>query len=104
MLSLAQCRKFLPSDLSDEEVDHLRTQLYALAEIATTEFLEHLHDRSPHYADDANQPGFRAALSMVHRDRHDEICERAAILEFDAGIPREEAELDAFREVISRAD
>jgi hypothetical protein len=55
MISLDQCRKFVPKDpaLPDEELERIREILYAAAEVAVTECLRGTGPRSP---DDADRP------------------------------------------------
>lgn len=74
MLSTRRCRELLSAHdhLTDSEVETLRDQLSALAEV----LLGALPRRS----------------AVVSADRLEELEERAAILEFDAGFSREAAE------------
>ena len=91
MLSLDRCRTLLGPDctLSDAQIERLRDQMRVMAEITmnvmtttdtTTPFLE----ASRHFPDG------------------DDVVERAAILEFDVGIPRGRAEKTAIRQAIKR--
>ncbi len=65
----------------------VREQFYSLASFVVNQFLEQKSDptRSP-------LSGFREALRLVAEDESATIEERAAILEFDANLPRDKAE------------
>lgn len=107
MLSLERCRKVLGSGcaLSDAELERLRDQLYAVADAATTAFMEnrHMADTQPPHAErarapDGSQPvaGFDTALTLVPEEGRDAMEERAAIMEYDGELDRETAELESF--------
>jgi hypothetical protein len=55
MISLDQCRKFVPKDpeLADDKLERIREILYAAAEVAVTECLRETGTRSP---DDPDRP------------------------------------------------
>jgi hypothetical protein len=88
MLSLARCRTLLPTeakDWSDAQVEALRDQLYVLAGVLL---------------DDARRTGaagssMNTALPLVPSEHRPDLEERAAILEFDAGLSRDDAERTA---------
>lgn len=92
MISLQECRKLLGgnSTLSDTALELLRDQLYALADITTSEFIEQRRENG------SENPA--EALNQLPIDERDEVEERAAILEIDAGMPRPQAERVAFIE------
>ena len=84
MISLERCRKILGPDnpVSDENLAALREQLYSFAELALD-----IRDRSSalHVASAVEQ------IAISHEDP-DVLRERAAIIEFDGNICRDEAE------------
>ena len=83
MLTLSQCRKILgpgSQDRSDDELTKIRASYIELSSVIFSTF------RSNSPSSDA--PEF---------ERYD-VPERAAILEFEAGIPRREAEIVALRQ------
>jgi hypothetical protein len=86
MLSLQKCRSLLgPNcELTDSQIDQLRQELYALAHIALD-----AHRESTQPANE-NSP-----LEHLPRENREQAEERAAIFEFDAGLPREAAERKA---------
>jgi len=90
MLSLPQCRHLLPPDssLTDEELTTLRDQLSTLA---------HAMIENAATCRQATE-----AFDMIDSDTAESTAERAAILEFDAGLNRDVAERAAFTELISR--
>lgn len=111
MLSLQRCRELVDPNctLSDATLELIRDHLYAIADIATAQFLE-TQQHSP-----AVLPGSAAQLNETLKDSgmsyqfseisgslHPEdlfnIEERAAILEFDAGMNRSQAEHVALEE------
>jgi hypothetical protein len=106
MLSLARCREFLGSSnaLTDQQVETLRQDLYALAEVALEDFrhpekrpstgrtpLEKPRSPDPHQL-------LEETLAQVSTSERHELEERAAILEFDAGLERREANRKALLE------
>lgn len=85
MLSSARCRALLGPDyrLTEAQLEQLRQDLYALAEVAV--------ESVPRYqAAPATKAERRAGAASL--DEGYEAAERAAILEFDAGLCRSEAE------------
>ncbi len=121
MLTLERCRVLLPdgSELSDEEVLEQRDLLYDLAEIAV-DFLSHSPERHLLPAGTLAQgmqetSGDLTAREKPHErddgaeDRESEVWaevegfdERAAIMEFDGGLERGEAERLALLDCIGR--
>ena len=86
MLSLARCRKLLPGgykNVSDEELLELLDELYALSEVIVAKAEDELS---------ANRGRFQAATEKLPPNERDEVDERAAIMEFDGGLRRDEAE------------
>jgi hypothetical protein len=80
LLSLPACRRLLGhvgGSLSDDEVLRLRDQFYALAHCAVAAFEQ----------DAAHEPE-ATVLGSFPPDARDEIEERAAIIQFDAHLPR----------------
>jgi hypothetical protein len=74
ILSLPACRRLLGpvgDSLSDVEVVRLRDQLYALARFAVADFMEEA-----------------TVLASLPPTVREEVEERAAILQFDAHLPR----------------
>jgi hypothetical protein len=81
LLSVSDCRHLLGTagaGLADTDVVRLRDQLYAIAEIALLQ-----HERSVAERE--------AALRLLPADVRDGVEERAAVLEFDAGMTRSTA-------------
>src|SRR4051812_36008734 len=91
MLPLKKCRELLPADCSDHEVERLRASAYQLADVIVAAFKE-----KPKHGDKAVT--FKDTLELVPPDERYEIEERAAILQFDAGLDAASAERAAFTE------
>jgi hypothetical protein len=86
-LSLVTCRRLLGASsrsLSDTEVVRLVDEMYELARIVVT-----LHERDSAQSDPA-------ALRLLPSEDREAIEERAAVLEFDAGMTRSAATRTAF--------
>jgi hypothetical protein len=80
MLSLDQCRALLDvQEISDDQLRALCDQLYALARVAIV-------------ASVADSGQFGRLVEQVSDPERADIEERAAILEFDAKMPRPQAE------------
>lgn len=97
MLSLAQCRKLLDGGcgLSDEQVLKLRNELDELAQV--------ILDLYPKVC--SNEPrGCRKVISLSVIGEREYLIERAAIREFDGGMPRKEAERAAVRDTLRTSD
>lgn len=91
MLSVKRCRELLGVEsgcLADQEIEALREQLYDLASMSVIEFAR-IHRTAK---SQSNVLDFRAALSSFIDCEIDGIEERAAIVEFDGKLPRDEAE------------
>jgi hypothetical protein len=85
MLSLAKCREILGADcrLTDTELEAVRDQLSAMADIA----IKLIHEGA-----DERQADAQLSISGVPEDGRCEVEERAAIFEFEAGMSKEVAE------------
>ena len=95
MLSLQRCRAILGRGGSDAELESVRDQMYALADVVVRAFLER---RQQHVPDGA----FSAALRLLPSGDADDATERAAIVEFEGGRNRDEAERQALLAVVGR--
>lgn len=94
MLSLQECRKYLgpTCTLSDSDLELFRDSLYALADIAMK---THPKLRSPTTTTLSFSPKvvtFEAMLNHLSEAECEEAKERVSIMEFEDGLPREEAE------------
>ena len=99
MLSLHHCKKLLGPDceLDEDEIAQLRDQLYGLAGIITDEILSHQLNVASRIKKNlqSNLQGFQAALTLLTDEEKEDVEERAAIIEFEAGADRDEAERKA---------
>jgi len=85
MLSIQSCRKLLAGEaVSDEDLLLLRDQMYALAKLALDRFQSDRLSKQPANLADA--------LCFVGESDRMAIEERAAVLEFEANLKREDAE------------
>lgn len=93
MLSLARCRQILgrSCQLNDQELETVRDQLYALADIAVDTGRQSHWLRDP--AVDVGADGH--ALRHLPDEIRESVIERAAIMEYDGALPRADAELAA---------
>jgi hypothetical protein len=89
MLSLDKCRQLVGKG-SDAELELARDQLYAMADVAVCSFLDRRTNERG-----VRQAGFRDALKLLPPGDADDATERAAIIEFEAGRYRDEAERQA---------
>lgn len=91
MIHLRRCREILGSDcaLTDEQIELLRDQLVAFANIALDARLLELRNGTTSALD--------ATVSLIPEE-HVEIFERASIMEFDGGMPRAQADESALRD------
>lgn len=109
VLSLQKCRELLGynSTLSDSSLELLRDQLYAFADIATTELIEQgrngcaensfgnglqLVANPEALAVPSEAEDFEEFLRLLPAEEHEESEERAAVLEYDGGLMRNQAE------------
>lgn len=96
MLSLHKCRQLLGAagdELTDEQVEKVRDEMYAVARSA----LSH-----PQTSRGFDAPGPSSAWRLVSGGPREALEERAAILEFDAGLSRDVAERAAFVQFLGR--
>lgn len=88
MLTVAQCRTLLPmggEGLTDLEVERLRSGFSVVAGLVL-DGVKRGRDTTP----------AEEAFEMVPTDQREDVLERAAIMEFDGGLPRDHAERAAF--------
>ena len=81
MLSLQRCRELLAGDarsVSDEELEAVRKQFYALALVGTREAIQ--------------AQRFEQAIAKLREEERADVEERAAIMQFDGRLSREQAE------------
>jgi len=93
MLSVKNCRQILgleSDNLSEREIEALRHQLYCLATLTVARFVE--TQSLAKSESNANVLDFRSALSSLMDDERESVEERAAVMEFDGNLPRDEAE------------
>lgn len=94
MLTVAQCRKILGHtgcDMSDSAIESLRDQLYGLADVSIDRFLDVRRKNGSKIVLNAQIKPLEG-LTDIERGEWEE---RAAITEFEAGLPRSEAERNA---------
>ena len=97
MFSLERCRQILGRDctLDDVELVTLRDQLYGLADVLT----DHLRNQPQFNGKDALEivepDVYQAALRLLPEIEREDVEERAAIIEFEGGVERDEAERQA---------
>ena len=85
MLSLQRCRDLLTGDaraISDDELEATRTQFYTLARTGVRAAIR--------------ERRFAQAIAALPEEERADVEERAAILEFDGGLSRDQAERLAF--------
>jgi hypothetical protein len=103
MLSVRRCRELLGVEAAgraDEEIQALCEQLYDLGRMAVTEFVKTQKLAKPQ----SNVLDFRAAFGHFVDGEIDSIEERAAIIEFDGKLPRDEAERAAIAMTLMRSN
>ncbi len=103
MLSVKSCREFLgleSGNLSDREIEALRDQLYCLATLTITHFVKTQSEGKS----ESNVLDFRTALSSFMHHEKEGIEERAAVMEFDGNLPRDEAERAAIALTLRGSD
>lgn len=95
MLSLQKCRFLLGTDcnLTDAQLEQLRQALYAWSEVAIGALCA-----QKGCSNNLGAPIASPMLSAIPNDERPSIEERAAILEFEAGLKRPEADRQAFGE------
>jgi len=99
MLSLQRCREILGQGcvLDDHQIESLRDQLYGLAHVVTDEMCEHRSgdSKASEENDGCNSGDFKAGLNLLPESEREDVEERAAIIEFDGGADRDQAEREA---------
>ena len=97
MLSLQRCREAVGRG-SDAELESLRDQLYALAEVAVSAFLEFRAGAKGEHQIEHER--FNEAIGLLPSEDAEGAQERAAIVEFDGGQCRDRAERHAILAVV----
>jgi hypothetical protein len=104
MLSVKRCREILGADatVTDERLEHLRDEMYALAGVVVERIAQ--SDPRPREVeqDRSGVRPLKAALRLLPGDDTEDVEERAAIIEFEAGVDRDEAERRAIMGTIER--
>jgi hypothetical protein len=97
MLSLDRCRTLLGCgrSQSDEEVARIRDAVYAIARVIVVRISE---SQGRSRSDDE----FERGLDLLTDSEKHDARERAAIVEYEAGLPREAAERHALTETLRR--
>lgn len=94
-LSIADCRRLVGGG-TDEELALVRDQLYAVADVTVRAFVE---IRRANCGDGGL---LDKALDWLSEEDAEHATERAAIIEFDGGKPRAEAERQALRTILGQ--
>ncbi len=103
MLSLRECQEILghQSNLCSESLEHLRSQLYGIAEDIVDVGIRSAGSNSSYISTPKSKsvkidpeivPNFELAIERLPDDQREEIIERSAIMEYNGGIPKDEAE------------
>lgn len=94
MLSLQECRKILgpTCTLTDPELDLLREGFYALAHITHETYPKLGSPKAKTLLNQHQRVNFESMLNLLSEAEREEAIERVAIMEFESGFPREEAE------------
>jgi hypothetical protein len=102
VLSVKQCRHILGlnAPASDRDVERLRDEIYALAQIALASPFLQPNRRENHGNRAANH--YAEAIAWFSADERVEIEERAGIMEYDGHLPRDEAERCAIASIAER--
>jgi hypothetical protein len=97
MFSLERCRAIIRSgcSLDEKRLTQLRDQLYGLANVGVEELCRQRKNGQGHERDDSSPGEFRAAISLLIESEREDVEERAAIIEFEGGADRDEAERKA---------
>ncbi len=90
MLTTEQCQKILGDDvhISDERLERLRDEMYAMADVVT----DHLAAAAPARPGGCKPADFDAALALFPDEEREDVAERAAIMQFEGGVLPDEAE------------
>lgn len=81
MVSLQRCRELLTGDaraISDDKLEALRAQFYAVAQVGVRAAIR--------------ERQFAQAIAVLSEEERADVEERAAILEFDGRLSRDQAE------------
>jgi hypothetical protein len=97
VLSLQKCRSLLGADckLNDAELEQLQRELYAVADVAVGAFCAQKRSGSGNGSKSQIVSGCLGGIPDKEREA---VEERAAILEFESGLRKPEAERQAFGE------
>ncbi len=103
MLSIKRCRELVKNGaiLSNEQIKALRDTLYGCALIVVD---AHQNQPATSHIKQPTRPEadrYKEALNLVPNDEHYEVEERAAIVEYEAGTSRKEAEQLAMKAFVS---
>ena len=104
LFSVPHCRAFLgKTNLADREVAELRDQLYALAHVVLDQYPPKGNPSSSTTTKKLEADAdFAAALKLIPTQEHDEVVERAALMEYDGRLDRGAAEKEAIMERIRK--
>jgi hypothetical protein len=100
MLSLQECRKILGSSctLSDSALEQYRDDLYAFADIAYEAIINNTQPSQSILPPQNQTVSSEEMFKLVTKDQQEDVIERSAIMEYDSGLQREDAE----RNVLSK--
>ena len=92
MFSLDRCRDIIGQhiEIDDVELTDLRDQLYGLAHIIADKIVN--QNSGVQTLDDYTESDYRATTKLLTESEREDVEERAAIIEFEAGTKRGEAE------------
>lgn len=100
MLSMQRCREILGSNcrLTDQQLELFRDQMYRLTDIVVDQIKDSISKRvenSYPVTHEMEPDGFNAASVLLTSEEREDVEERAAIIEFEAGADRDDAERKA---------
>jgi hypothetical protein len=97
VLTLQKCRSLLGTDckLIDTQLEQLRAELYALSDVVIEVYSA---QKRANPADSSKLKNTETCLTAVPQEERQAVEERAAILEFEGGLKKSEAERQAFGE------
>lgn len=97
MLSLQKCRSLLGADckLTDAELEQLQRELYAVADVSIGALCAQKRSCS---GNGSKSQVVSGCLGGIPEEERETVEERAAILEFEGGLKKPEAERQAFGE------
>jgi hypothetical protein len=101
VLSLQKCRSLLGADckLTDAELEQLQRELYAVADVAIGVFCAQKSSGSGSGSGDGSKSQIvSGCLGGIPEEERETFEERAAILEYEGGLKKPEAERQAFGE------